>query len=195
MEIKYISHYRIIFFIGAFGFLFTSLLLIISSNFFPSNRNDSKFLDNFSEYINNFANNILAEILVTLVYLFISFMEFNYEILIIYYLNPIFFLISDSLYYGLKPIILLICKPSEKNNLSILTILADTFAFIGYSIYVEAIILNFCGLNKNTRINIIKRANLETENIGKIIEDEEEEEEEDGNTKDIKMMKDIIPKK
>jgi hypothetical protein len=194
MEIKYISHYRIIFFIGAFGFLFTSLLLIISSNFFPSNRNDSKFLDNFSEYCNNFANNIWAEILVTLAYLFISFMEFNYEILIIYYLNPIFFLISDSLYYGLKSIILLICKPIEKNNLSILSILADTFAFIGYSIYVEAIILNFCGLNKNTRINIIKRANLETENIGKIIEDEEEEEEEDGNTKDIKMMKDIIPK-
>ena len=121
-------------------------------------------------------------------------MEFNYEILIIYYLNPIYFLISDSLYYGLKPIILLICKPYEKNNLSLLSILADAFAFIGYSIYVEAIILNFCELNKNTKINIINRGILELESTEKIIEDDPEEDDDDDYKKEIKSMNDIISK-
>jgi len=192
MEIKYISHYRIIFFIGAFGLILTSLLLIIFSIFFPSNNiNDEKFLGNFFIYCEKFGNNTWAEILVIPFYLFISFMEFNYEILIIYYLNPIYFLISDSLYYGLKPIILLICKPNETNDLSLLSILADAFAFIGYSIYVEAIILNFCDLNKNTKINIINRGILESENAEKIIEDDAEEDDDDDYKKDIKMMNDI----
>ena len=195
MEIKYISHYRIIFFIGAFGFILTFLLLIISSIFFPSNNtNDEKFLGNFFIYFEKFGNNIWAEILVIPFYLFISFMEFNYEILIIYYLNPIYFLISDSLYYGLKPIILLICKPSEYENLSLLSILADSFAFLGYSIYVEAIILNFCELNKNTKINIINRGILELESTEKIIEDDPEEDDDDDYKKEIKSMNDIISK-
>ena len=103
-------------------------------------------------------------------------MEFNYEILIIYYLNPIYFLISDSLYYGLQSIVLVFIEFSKKNSL---TVLADFFAFIGYSIYVEAIILNFCGMNKDTKIHITKRGILESENVDKIIEDEEDEEEED----------------
>lgn len=192
MEIKYISHYRIIFFIGAFGLILTSLLLIISSIFFPSNKaNDDQFLGNFSIYCEKFGNNIFAEILVIPFFIFISFMEFNYEILIIYYLNPIYFLISDSLYYGLKTIILLICKPYKNNKLSLLSIFADAFAFIGYSIYVEAIILNFCELNKNTKINIINRGILESEIREKIIDDDEEEDDDDDYKKDIKMMNDI----
>jgi hypothetical protein len=40
MELKYISHYRIIFFIGVSGFILTFFLLIISSNFFPSEGNE-----------------------------------------------------------------------------------------------------------------------------------------------------------
>ena len=196
MEIKYISHYRIIFFIGAFGFILTFLFLIISSIFFPSNNiNDEQFLGNFSIYCEKFGNNIWAEILVIPFYLFISFMEFNYEILIIYYLNPIYFLISDSLYYGLKTIILLICKPYENNNLSLLSILADAFAFLGYSIYVEAIILNFCDLNKNTKINIINRGILESENTENIIGDDAEEDDDDDYRKELNLMNDNISKK
>ena len=175
MELKYISHYRIIFFIGVSGFILTFFLLIISSNFFPSEGNE-KYLDDFSVYFKNFNKNIWTEILVIPFYLFISFMEFNYEILIIYYLNPIYFLISDSLYYGLQSIVLVFIEFSKKNSL---TVLADFFAFIGYSIYVEAIILNFCGMNKDTKIHITNRGILESENVDKIIEDEEDEEEED----------------
>ena len=175
MELKYISHYRIIFFIGVSGFILTFFLLIISSNFFPSEGNE-KYLDDFSVYFKNFDKNIWTEILVIPFYLFISFMEFNYEILIIYYLNPIYFLISDSLYYGLQSIVLVFIEFSKKNSL---TVLADFFAFIGYSIYVEAIIFNFCGMNKDTKIHITNRGILESENEDKIIEDEEDEEEED----------------
>ena len=175
MELKYISHYRIIFFIGVSGFILTFFLLIISSNFFPSEGNE-KYLDDFSVYCKNFDKNIWIEILVIPFYLFISFMEFNYEILIIYYLNPIYFLISDSLYYGLQSIVSVFIEFSKKNSL---TVLANFFAFIGYSIYVEAIILNFCGMNKDTKIHITNRGILESENEDKIIEDEEDEEEED----------------
>ena len=180
MEIKYISYYRIIFFIGAFGLILSSFLLIILSIFFSDCKIGQiygKDIDNFLKYFQDI-NNIWLEILFTLLYLFISFMEFYYEILIIYYLNPIYFLISDSLYYGLKSIFEDIQEQSFnlKNKLSIL---ADIFAFIGYSIYVEAIILNFCGLNKNTKINITQRGILEIKNMEQICEDEEEEDEED----------------
>ena len=187
MELKYIPHYRIIFFIGVFGLILTFFLLIISSNFFPSEGNE-KYLDDFSVYCKNFDKNIWIEILVIPFYLFISFMEFNYEILIIYYLNPIYFLISDSLYYGLQSIVSVFIGFSKKNSL---TVLANFFAFIGYSIYVEAIILNFCGMNKDTKINITKRGILELENEEKIIEDENDEDEEEDYKNQIKMMNDI----
>ena len=199
MEIKYISYYRIIFFIGAFGLILSSFLLIISPIFFSDcnlKQNSGKDIGNFLKYFQDI-NNIWLEILFTLLYLFISFMEFYYEILIIYYLNPIYFLISDSLYYGSLSIFECIKNKSFilKDKLSIL---ADIFAFIGYSIYVEAIILNFCGMNKNTKINITKRGILEIKNIEQICEDEEEEDEEDNDNdndkKQIRMMNDIIPK-
>ena len=133
-------------------------------------------MDEISVYFKNFDKNIWTEILVIPFYLFISFMEFNYEILIIYYLNPIYFLISDSLYYGLQSIVLVFIEFSKKNSL---TVLADFFAFIGYSIYVEAIIFNFCGMNKDTKIHITNRGILESKNEDKNIEDENDEEDEE----------------
>ena len=197
MEIKYISYYRIIFFIGAFGLILSSFLLIISPIFFSDcnlKKNSGKDIGNFLKYFQDI-NNIWLEILFTLLFLFISFLEFYYEILIIYYLNPIYFLISDSLYYGLKSIFEDIQEKSFilKHKLSIL---ADIFAFIGYLIYVEAIILNFCGLNKNTKINITQRGILEIKNMEQICEDEEEEDEEDNDNdkKQIRMMNDINQK-
>ena len=39
----------------------------------------------------------------------------------------------------------------------IITLLANFFALIGFAIYLEIIILKFCGLNEDIRINIIDR--------------------------------------
>jgi len=191
MENKYISSYKIIFFIGSLGLILTLFVLIISTIFFHDKKDDPRYLDNFLLYCSNFTNHTWIEIFVTLLYLFICFMEYNYEILIIYYLNPIYFLISDSLYYGSQSIFSIYKIYDIKNDL---TILADAFAFIGYSIYVEAIILNFCGLNKNTKMNITKRGIMESQNIEKMIEDDDEEDEDDEDKAKDKNMKELVSK-
>jgi hypothetical protein len=87
MEINYISYYKIIFLIGTFGLILSSFLLVILSIFFSDysiKQKSGKFtyLSNFLQYFQDI-NNIWLEILFTFLFLFISFLEFYYEILII----------------------------------------------------------------------------------------------------------------
>jgi len=67
---------------------------------------------------------------------------------------------SDNVYYEILKIKLLIenkDNPKLWNNLIILK-LVEFFKFIGLLIYLEIIELRFCGLNKNTKKNILKRS-------------------------------------
>ena len=54
----------------------------------------------------------------------------------------------------------------KTDNTRILKLVAVVVEFLGYLIYLEIIHLNFCGLNRDTSINIQKRAQLDTDNDG-----------------------------
>ena len=207
MDLKNVSPYSIIILIGIFGFILTSILITLASfykctkedicNIYDINKqedNSSKYYDNIYLYFSNLKykskkKKVEFWIEVTIVSplnLLINFMEFNYEILLIFFLNPIYVLISESLYYGIIELLVIILNRNlKKNKKSILTILADLFSFIGYLIYVEIIELKFCELNKNIRKAIIERGKRETIgsfDIGKddeIYEEEINEEKED----------------
>ena len=207
MEFKYISPYTIIGLIGIIGLSFVSVLIAISSTnectgdkiylctIFDLNYNKnetSNYYDSINIYFKNlnynFKNNeskFWTEVLlISPLNLFINFMQFYYEIILIYFLNPIYILISDSLYYGIISLlnfIFLKNKNSENIIKFFLNLLSDLFAFFGYLIYVELIELNFFGLNKNLRRIIIERGNLEIadEDFPDVMIDSEEEEEGD----------------
>ena len=169
MEIKYISPLKLIILIGFIGVIFTLLSLAISNKFECNedlkeyckvNDQTKIYFDNFSIYKSNLNAQepikFWIEIFVFYPLIIIGrFIKFYFELLIIYYLNPVFVLICDEFYYAIKENIFLILKFEPK---FFVKISANIIAIIGYFIYLEIIELRFCGLNKNLRKNINKRA-------------------------------------
>jgi len=178
MEIKYISPLKLIILIGFIGLIFTLLSLVISSNVecnealkdyckvYKVENNQTKiyFFDNFSIYKSNLTaqdtTKFWIEILVFYPLIIIGrFIKFYFELLILYYLNPVFVLISDDFYYGIKNLFFIL----QDDKKVYLKIPANIVAIIGYCIYLEIIELRFCGLNKNLRKHIRKRSKTDNE--------------------------------
>ena len=182
MELNYISPYKIIILTGCFGF-FLCIISLTFSSIFKCNDNLKNFkkckvkvevndeeicyFDSIPIYFNKLIINeelyqILLEILViNPLYLFAKFMKFYFEILMIYYLNPIFILISNSTFYGISYLFKAILN--EDHNIKfILGFLADIFSILSYLIYLEIIELRFCGLSTNTKKNIEERGRLDS---------------------------------
>ena len=111
------------------------------------------------------------------------FLESLLEILLIYYLNPIYILISDCIYYGCLQVFQLI---SQFDETMLLRIIMNVFSLLFYLIYVEIIELKFCGLDKNLKISITKRGIREIQGNDDDESDEshDEEEENDDNNED-----------
>ena len=183
MEIKYISTYKIIYVTGFFGLFISSILLTFTTIFkcegtitnickvseYENNESNKDKYDDLFIYFSNLNYRLknenvkfLVEILLIIpIYLFVNFIEFLIEISIIFYLNPIYLLVRDCLYYGTKNIISFILN-FNSNPLNITRFvfmeIPDILCFLGYLIYLEIIELRFCGLNKNLKREICERA-------------------------------------
>jgi hypothetical protein len=170
MDNKFISPYKIIILIGIFGLFYNLIIflffIIKGSNTICQNSADRENIYCFGEtnyFSELFNNNILdnfIEITCTLIYIFSHFLALAFELLTIKYLNQNFILMSDNVYYEILKIKIFIPEKDKGplwNNFIILQ-LAEFFKFIGLLIYLEIIELRFCGLNKNTKINISKRS-------------------------------------
>lgn len=209
MELNFISPYKIIFFIGIIGLILTSIFLLVcefynidttTTDLFEKNVSlnteiKHESFDSFSKYFSDLKKSnrakFWAEIFVTTPANFIFiFMEFQYEILLIYYLNPIYILVSDCIYYGTIASLLYIYKKSNKKDSgnAYLDVISDGLAFLGYLIYLEIIEIKIFNLNKNIRREISYRGNMdmllkdieELEEI-KRDDDDNDEDEEDNN--------------
>ena len=204
LEYNFISRYSIITLIGIFGFILTSILIAITSKFKCGSSERYEIICNIYERYNQdnttpkntyydsipiLFKNLKNEkelyfwvevIIIYPLYLIIRFMELNYELLTIYYLNPIYVLISDSFYYGLISLLSFLLNYKGNNTKSILCLIANIISFTGYSIYVEIIELKFCKLSKNLRKNIIERSRLDSliENNDNYFESSENDEDE-----------------
>ena len=151
---------------------------------------------------------ITIEVFIIIGYFILHFISEISLILVNKFLTPFHYLITESLYSLLHIIyqIIIIVSVNQDNdifdnkenenymeiynfisknkNTRILKIIAVFAELIGYLIYMEIIHLNFCGLNKNIKKNIEKRAEIDTiidnisegdYNINDIIDDNEEE--------------------
>ena len=102
------------------------------------------------------------------VYAFSNFMEFTFEMLTIYYLNPFYILMTNTLYYGISELIFYMLNLSGDGLVIthfLLTELTEIVICLGLMVYLEIIELNFCGLDKNLRSTIIKKGEDEFKSI------------------------------
>ena len=123
--------------------------------------NTNYYFDSIFIYFHDLKNSsLIKEIILTFFYLIFCFFEFTCEIMTIYYLNPMYTLIKDNLYYFCMRIILFI-RLSFGTKQFIILEMAEILALLGYSVYLEIIELNFFGLDKDIKKSIINRGNSE----------------------------------
>ena len=76
--------------------------------------------------------------------------------IVIFYFSPLLYLVSDTIFYFIYYIIDVIEYGKLKNN-GIVYPIVFFIMFLSSLVYNEIIILNFCGLNKNTKIFVEHR--------------------------------------
>ena len=178
IDLKYLSPYTIIISIGIIGFIATFIAsLIFGLNGKECNKQLEydincyfeilPYLNRLKTEYNSEKKNFYLEIfLITPLFLFIEFLYMTFTIFIFKYLNPCYHLFSDNIYYLIYYLFTFIyglINASDYIFPSIIGEIPELFEFIVFCIYLEIIELRFCGLNKNTRKNIILRAEFDSE--------------------------------
>ena len=137
------------------------------------NNSTKYYYDNIIVYFDELKNNkfnykfYLEIIIITPFYLALNFFGFACEILIIYYLNPLYVLVRENLYFCLQRFVfILVNSDNYKYYISltqfIILQISEITALLGYAIYLEIIELKFCNLDKDLKRNIIERGETET---------------------------------
>ena len=100
-------------------------------------------------------------------YIIFEFLNMTFAIFIYKYLNPGYLLFSDNIYFTFSGLINFFFIKKKFDSLSIKKFIfsesSEIFELLAFLIYLELIELRFCGLNKNIRKNIEKRAEIEIE--------------------------------
>jgi len=173
MDIKYILIFKIITFIGIIGFIFSLIILFITS-FISCNKDKMKYICFFNYdgklYYENFRSlnieidyNFFLEIFILIpLYLISNFFSVYFDLLIINYLDPFYLVPIDTCYYIIYETIDFFITLSITNFYSnirfCLAISSDLISIICCSVYLEIVELHFCGLDVNIKKNIMKRA-------------------------------------
>ena len=182
MDLRYLSPYLIICYIGIYGTILIFIMLVFVSIFKCSEKiadfcivkdlNDDSllYIDNaiiYFQELRESGNKMYIEIfLVIPFYLIIKFFEFTCEIFVIYYFNPNYVLVRDNLYYGIiRLIFILVNKEDYQHDISLTQFIllesSEALSVFAYGIYLEIIELRFCNFNRNLKRNIIKRSEKE----------------------------------
>ena len=183
MQIKYFSSYKLIFYIGIFGLIISIITALILDKIEIGTSTFQYFSDlNSCEKDYKF---YLEIFLINPIFIFTKFMEMYFEVLTIYYLNPIYTLAINNLTYGTSKLISFISDDFNGFSNFIFNELCEIFALFGYTIYLEILELNFCGLNNNIKKNIMLKGEDEFSRIQtnstEVLNVEDEEENNDNN--------------
>ena len=111
--------------------------------------------------------NIFINIILMLFYPVINFLEILFELLIIFYLNPIYILIRDNIYNLVLRIMVVLIRANSDISLYMtprffILELAEILALLGECIYLQLIELKFCNFDANLNKNIINRSKKES---------------------------------
>ena len=176
IDFNFILPYKLIFYIGLIGFVFSTIAIIISTftkckerkfiveNACIQDKNNDYYFDNILIYLNDLRNSpnfYLETLLVIPSYLIISFLEFTCEIMIINYLNPIFILIKNNLYYLIERLIKFGSLHRITLTQLIILEMIEALSLLRYCVFLELIELRFCLLDEDLKRNISERGNRE----------------------------------
>ena len=191
IDIKYISPLKLLILFGIVGFLISSTVSTISTfftcktpNFLDIchvNTTEEKYFENFEIYYNTlteqlfnnrtiFIKELFFEISVNILGMISNFFNILFYVLTIKHLTPVHIIFSNSIYYFIIQISILIHYLITKNeNIEkkvlfkhIIDIIEDFFSLFGFMVYLEIIELHFCGLNYDLRKNITSRSILDS---------------------------------
>ena len=172
MQIKFISPYKIIIMFGIIGFIISIIASVVSYKI--------NYRDNFKNYFSamrevlNGAKPYKFWVEIFCIYpLFslINFFELAFRILTIYYLNPIYVLLKDNIYYFITTLFNFFFNlSSDRYKLAqfLIAIFADIFSALGYIVYLEIVELNFCGLNKYIKRRLMEKGEREFKKLNTI---------------------------
>ena len=137
MQIRFVSPFKIIVVYGIFGFVFCLIAFSISSSI--------NYEDNISNYISSMKELLKEEkyykfwveiFCVYPLFSFISFMEIYFEILTIYYLNPFYILMTNTIYYGISEAIFFLLNFSN-DKIKILHFILTELAEISFLFCID----------------------------------------------------------
>ena len=145
---KYLVHPLLLFgLIGMFDLISNVIIFIVIVGFFKNKLNDIK------NYFKNNNYKIFIQIFIHVIFVFL--LRLN-DIYIIYLFNPIF----EVFPYFVMQIIVMFSEIKNNAKSIIITILFSIFTIFNLLIALEIIILKFCGFDKNTKIEISRRATI-----------------------------------
>jgi hypothetical protein len=178
MDIKYISHYKILTAFGSIG-SFIYLLICIISTFIKCKEGEfCKYLGKV-EYKNSYYFDSIKiywkdlkfeEIFVVFVGFLAFFFKKLYTILVIKNLTPVHVIFSVPFRYLIQKVISisysLIKREYSKNKYKIYKLILDTsgdiFSWFGFLIYLEIFAIKFCNLDYDIKNNIMRRSFADT---------------------------------
>ena len=151
------------------------------------------FFDNFLLYFKRLKGiEILKEFSIIILGMITFFFNKFFSILVIKYLTPVYITFSIPIIYIIQKLVMLLntliwehkifnTEDQYKYTKFFLDITGDFFSVLGFLIYLEIIVLNFCKYDYNIKKNIIRRSFGESYGINKkgINENEDENEKED----------------
>ena len=155
---------------------------------------NNTYFASFSKYFEEFQNFKGSNLLKNLIEIFIMdfggailfFLNKYSTILIIKNLTPIHYIFSTPIIFLLHKIVLIIynafnspingssffndCAPKTKIKIFFFDLIGDILSLLGFLVYLEIVILHFCKLDYNIKVNIMRRSNKDYTNINNLDE-------------------------
>lgn len=160
MDVHFFSIYRLCFIIGITTFFFNLIVSIIMTILSNHLEKKSKYIFNFSDYFKEMSENIYKEIIMILMYMFLTGFHNIFQFLTIKHLSPSHTLITQIMLSFFCSIMNMLFT-EMKAITCFISLVFHFICIIVLLIFLEVIELKFCGIDKDTKHNINKRAELE----------------------------------
>jgi hypothetical protein len=160
MDVHFFSIYKLCFIIGITTFFFNLIVTIIMTILSNHLEKKSEYIFNFLDYFNKMSENIYMEITMILIYMLLTGFHNIFQFLTIKHLSPSHTLITQIMLSFFCSIMNMLFT-EMKTITCFISLVFHSICIIVLLIFLEVIELKFCGIDKDTKHNINKRAELE----------------------------------
>ena len=209
MDLKFISSTRILLYSSIIGIIFFSSICVMETFIQCSNylkeirlcvveKNNNFYMDNFYAYFKTLKNaeygDIIYEIGSSIFGVISYFFYLLFYSLVLKYLTPVHYVFSNAIYsFLIQPIFLFYHRittgyffsgEAEYTTIKcvqfLLNLISDFLSLFGFFVYLELIVLKFCGLDYNIKASIRQRS-IDDIKQNKDVNDDEQDENQNQN--------------